>query len=31
MYYAGQSKGLFAMRRLKEVMQESGSAFDDEK
>ena len=31
MYYAGQSKGLFAMRRLKEVMQESGSTFDDEK
>lgn len=31
MYYAGQSKGLFAMRRLKEVMQESGAKFKDEK
>jgi 4-carboxymuconolactone decarboxylase len=31
MYYAGQSKGLFAMRRLKEVMQESGATFKDEK
>jgi len=31
MYYAGQSKGLFAMRRLKEVMQESGGKFKDEK
>ena len=31
MYYAGQSKGLFAMRRLKEVMQESGAKFEDEK
>ena len=31
MYYAGQSKGLFAMRRLKEVMQETGGKFKDEK
>ena len=31
MYYAGQSKGLFAMRRLKEVMQESGATFKDGK
>ena len=31
MYYSGQSKGLFAMRRLKEVMQESGGKFKDEK
>ena len=31
MYYAGQSKGLFAMRRLKEVMQESGATFEDGK
>ena len=31
MYYAGKSKGLFAMRRLKEVMQESGATFKDEK
>ena len=31
MYYAGQSKGLFAMRRLKEVMLESGGKFKDEK
>ena len=31
MYYAGQSKGLFAMRRLKEVMQEAGGAFRDGK
>jgi len=31
MYYAGQSKGLFAMRRLKEVMAESGAKFDNEK
>jgi len=31
MYYAGQSKGLFAMRRLKEVMAESGAQFDNEK
>lgn len=31
MYYAGQSKGLFAMRRLKEVMQESGGTFADGK
>src|SRR5262249_38599595 len=31
MYYAGQSKGLFAMRRLKEVMQESGGKSKDEK
>ena len=28
MYYAGQSKGLFAMRRLKEVMQEAGGKFE---
>lgn len=27
MYYAGQSKGLFAMRRLKEVMEEAGGKF----
>jgi alkylhydroperoxidase/carboxymuconolactone decarboxylase family protein YurZ len=27
MYYAGQSKGLFAMRRLKEVMAESNATF----
>ena len=27
MFYAGQSKGLFAMRRLKEVMQETGARF----
>jgi 4-carboxymuconolactone decarboxylase len=31
MYYAGQSKGLFAMRRLKEVMAESGAKFENEK
>jgi len=31
MYYAGQSKGLFAVRRLKEVMQEAGAKFKDEK
>ena len=31
MYYAGQSKGLFAMRRLKEVMQETGATFKDGK
>ena len=31
MYYAGQSKGLFAMRRLKEVMQETGATFKDPK
>lgn len=31
MYYAGQSKGLFAMRRLKEVMQETGATFSDRK
>ena len=31
MYYAGQSKGLFAMRRLKEVMQEAGGKFKNEK
>jgi 4-carboxymuconolactone decarboxylase len=29
MYYAGQSKGLFAIRRLKEVMKESGGRFSD--
>lgn len=28
MYYAGQSKGLFAMRRLKEVMAETGGQFE---
>lgn len=28
MYYAGQSKGLFAMRRLKEVMAEAGAQFE---
>ena len=27
MYYAGQSKGLFAIRRLKEVMKETGATF----
>lgn len=27
MYYAGQSKGLFAIRRLKEVMQAKGGKF----
>ena len=27
MYYAGQAKGLFAIRRLKEVMQETGATF----
>ena len=27
MYYAGQAKGLFAIRRLKEVMQETGAKF----
>ncbi len=27
MYYAGQSKGLYAVRRLKEVMQETGGTF----
>ena len=27
MYYAGQSKGLFAIRRLKEVMKERGGRF----
>jgi 4-carboxymuconolactone decarboxylase len=27
MYYAGQAKGLFAIRRLKEVMQETGGKF----
>jgi 4-carboxymuconolactone decarboxylase len=27
MYYAGQSKGLFAIRRLKEVMKEKGGKF----
>ena len=27
MYYAGQAKGLFAIRRLKEVMKETGAAF----
>jgi 4-carboxymuconolactone decarboxylase len=27
MYYAGQSKGLFAIRRLKEVMKETGGQF----
>ena len=31
MYYAGQSKGLFAMRRLKEVMHEAGGKFEDGK
>ena len=31
MYYAGQSKGLFAVRRLKEVMKEAGATFKDEK
>jgi 4-carboxymuconolactone decarboxylase len=31
MYYAGQSKGLFAIRRLKEVMKEAGATFKDEK
>ena len=31
MYYAGQSKGLFAMRRLKEVMAASGAKFENEK
>ena len=31
MYYAGQSKGLFAMRRLKEVMQETDATFKDAK
>jgi 4-carboxymuconolactone decarboxylase len=31
MYYAGQSKGLFAIRRLKEVMQEAGAKFKDAK
>ena len=30
MYYAGQSKGLFAIRRLKEVMKEQGGRFADE-
>jgi 4-carboxymuconolactone decarboxylase len=28
MYYAGQSKGLYAVRRLKEVMQETGASFE---
>ena len=27
MYYAGQAKGLFAIRRLKEVMDETGAKF----
>ena len=27
MYYAGQAKGLFAIRRLKEVMEETGAKF----
>ena len=27
MYYAGQAKGLFAIRRLKEVMKETGATF----
>ena len=27
MYYAGQAKGLFAIRRLKDVMQETGATF----
>ena len=27
MYYAGQAKGLFAIRRLKEVMEETGATF----
>ena len=27
MYYAGQSKGLFAIRRMKEVMKENGGSF----
>ena len=31
MYYAGQSKGLFAMRRLKEVMKETGATFNEGK
>jgi 4-carboxymuconolactone decarboxylase len=31
MYYAGQSKGLYAMRRLKEVMQETSATFKDGK
>jgi 4-carboxymuconolactone decarboxylase len=31
MYYAGQSKGLFAIRRLKEVMEESGGKFASDK
>jgi 4-carboxymuconolactone decarboxylase len=31
MYYAGQSKGLFAIRRLKDVMKESGGKFAKDK
>ena len=31
MYYAGQSKGLFAIRRLKEVMKETGGRFAEKK
>jgi 4-carboxymuconolactone decarboxylase len=27
MYYAGQSKGLFAVRRLKEAMEQNGASF----
>jgi 4-carboxymuconolactone decarboxylase len=31
MYYAGQSKGLYAIRRLKEVMSETGGKFSEGK